>query len=84
MAKPLQPGFVVTVEPGIYFIPELYRMWKAEKKHEQFINYDKLAGYMNFGGVRIEDDVLVLPKGYRVLGKKLVKTAAEVEAMCGR
>lgn len=84
MAKPLQPGFVVTVEPGIYFIPELFHLWKAEKKHEQFINYDKLAGYMNFGGVRIEDDVLVLPKGHKVLGKKLAKTIAEVEAACGR
>lgn len=84
MAKPLQPGFVVTVEPGIYFIPELYHLWKAEKKHEQFINYDKLAGYLTFGGVRIEDDVLVLPKGNKVLGKKLAKTVAEVETVCGR
>ncbi len=84
MAKPLQPGFVVTVEPGIYFIPELFNLWKAEKKHESFINYDKLAGYMNFGGVRIEDDVLVIPKGHRVLGKKLAKSVAEVEAACGR
>ena len=84
LAKPLQPGFVVTVEPGIYFIPELYHAWKAEKKHESFINYKKLAGYMDFGGVRIEDDVLVLPTGNKVLGKKLAKTVSEIESACSR
>jgi Xaa-Pro dipeptidase len=82
LAKPLQPGFVVTVEPGIYFIPALYHSWKAEKKFEQFLNYAAIARYMDFGGVRIEDDVLVLPKGNRIVGKKLAKTIPEVEAAC--
>lgn len=81
LAKALQPGFVVTVEPGIYFIPELMHAWKAQKKFAQFINYDVLAKYERFGGVRIEDDVLVLKKGNRILGKRIPKTIAEVEAM---
>jgi Xaa-Pro dipeptidase len=82
MAKALQPGYVVTVEPGIYFIPELYRAWKSEKKFEQFLNYPAIGKYMGFGGVRIEDDVLVTPKGHRVLGKRIPKTISEVEAAC--
>jgi Xaa-Pro aminopeptidase len=82
MAKALQPGYVVTVEPGIYFIPELYNAWKAERKFEEYLNYSAIGKYMNFGGVRIEDDVLVTPKGYRVLGKKIPKTIAKVEAVC--
>jgi Xaa-Pro aminopeptidase len=81
LAKALQPGFVVTVEPGIYFIPELIHAWKAEKKFAQFINYDALSKYERFGGIRIEDDVLVLQKGNRILGKRIPKTIAEVEAM---
>jgi Xaa-Pro dipeptidase len=84
MAKALQPGYVVTVEPGIYFIPELYNAWKAERKFEQFLNYSAIGKYMNFGGVRIEDDVLVTPKGYRLLGKKIPKTISEVEALSRR
>ncbi len=82
MARALQAGFVMTVEPGIYFIPELYRLWKAEKKFSQFLNYAAIGKYMGFGGVRIEDDVLVTPKGNRVLGKRIPKTISEVEAMC--
>jgi Xaa-Pro dipeptidase len=82
LAKALQPGYVVTVEPGIYFIPELYKAWKAERKFEQYLNYVSIGKYMDFGGVRIEDDVLVTPKGYRLLGKKIPKTIAEVEAVC--
>jgi Xaa-Pro aminopeptidase len=82
MAKALQAGHVMTVEPGIYFIPELYKLWKAEKKFEQFLNYPAIGKYMDFGGVRIEDDVLVTPKGYRVLGKKIPKTISEVETLC--
>ena len=82
MAKALQPGYVVTVEPGIYFIPELYKAWKAEKRFDQFLNYPAIAKYMGFGGVRIEDDILVTPDGHRVLGKKIPKTIGEVEAAC--
>jgi Xaa-Pro aminopeptidase len=82
MAKALQPGYVVTVEPGIYFIPELFKAWRAEHKFEGYLNYPAISKYMSFGGVRIEDDVLVTPKGYRVLGKKIPKTISEVESIC--
>ncbi len=81
LAKALKPGFVVTVEPGVYFIPELIDRWKAERKWLQFINYDLVLNYRDFGGVRIEDDVLVLEDGHRVLGKRIPKTIEEVEDM---
>jgi Xaa-Pro aminopeptidase len=82
LAKELEAGFVITVEPGIYFIPELIKRWKVENKNSQYINYDMVKKYEAFGGVRIEDDVLVTENGYRVLGKKIPKTIAEVEYMC--
>ncbi len=81
LAKDLEAGFVITVEPGIYFIPELINRWKAENKNSQYINFDMVKRYEDFGGVRIEDDVLVTENGYRVLGKKIPKTIAEVEEM---
>jgi Xaa-Pro aminopeptidase len=81
LAKELEAGFVITVEPGIYFIPELINRWKAENKNSQYINYDMVKKYEDFGGVRIEDDVLVTENGNRVLGKKIPKTIAEVEEM---
>jgi Xaa-Pro aminopeptidase len=81
LGRRLQEGFVLTVEPGIYFIPALIEQWKAEKKFMDFINYDKVSEYLGFGGVRIEDDILVTADGCRVLGKPVPKTVAEVEAM---
>lgn len=84
LAKALEPGFVVTVEPGIYFIPELIDRWRAERKCSEFINYDKVGEYRNFGGVRIEDDVLVIEDGCRVLGRRIPKTVQEVEDMTSR
>ena len=84
-AKALEPGHVLTVEPGIYFIPALIEQWRAEKKFADFVNYDKLAGYLKFGGCRIEDDVLVTPTGKRVLGKPIPKTVKDIEkVMAGR
>jgi len=77
--KPLIPGNVMTVEPGIYFIPQLIDMWKAEKKLADFINYDKVVKYKDFGGIRIEDDVLVTKTGSKVLGEPIPKTVDEVE-----
>jgi Xaa-Pro aminopeptidase len=84
LARPLLPGFVITCEPGLYIIPELIDQWKAERKHEPFLNYDLLERYRDFGGIRIEDDVLVTETGYRLLGKPVPKTIAEVEAACAR
>lgn len=80
--KELKPGMVVTDEPGIYFIPALIDMWKAEAKHKDFINYDKVELYKDFGGIRIEDDLLITADGNRVLGRPIPKTIAEVETCC--
>jgi len=85
LAKSLQPGFVLTIEPGIYFIPELIDLWKTQNKFPEFINYDMLQNYMDFGGVRIEDDILITDDGCRVLGSKPIpKTVKEIEAIVGK
>lgn len=82
-AKDLQPGYVLTIEPGIYFIPELIDMWKAENKFTDFINYDEVEEYKDFGGIRIEDDIVVTDSGCEVLGNKIIpKTIEEVEEIC--
>jgi Xaa-Pro aminopeptidase len=81
LARALEPGFVVTVEPGLYFIPGLIDRWRAEGKFEEFIDYNRLEGFRDFGGIRIEDDVLVLEDGRRVLGKPIPKSIADVEAI---
>jgi Xaa-Pro aminopeptidase len=77
----LEPGFVITVEPGIYFIPELIDQWKTQGKFEDFIDYNKVEKYRDLGGIRIEDNVLVHDAGQRVLGKPIAKTVEEVEAI---
>ncbi len=79
MAKRLEPGHVVTVEPGIYFIPALIDQWEAERKFTDFIQYEKLQAFRDFGGIRIEDDVLVTEDGCRVLGTPLAKTVEDIE-----
>jgi Xaa-Pro aminopeptidase len=79
MARALEPGFVITVEPGIYFIPELIDLWQSEGKYKEFICYDKLAPYRDFTGIRIEDNVLVTPTGHRILGTPIPKMRSEVE-----
>lgn len=81
LARTLHPGFVITVEPGIYFIPALIAAWKKEKKHQAFINYQKVMEYINFGGIRIEDDVLVTAEGKKVLGKRIPKKIKEIESL---
>ena len=82
MARELRPGHVMTVEPGLYFIPALFALWKKEKKHRDFIVYDAVEKFLDFGGVRIEDDVLVTEQGRRVLGPPIPKTVADVEKAC--
>ena len=82
LAKELKPGFVLTVEPGIYFIPELIDLWRREGKFVDFINYDKVESFKDFGGIRIEDDVLVTDSGSRVLGIPIPKEIEQVEAIC--
>lgn len=81
LGKALATGNVITVEPGLYFIPELIDRWQNEKKFTEFINYDKLKGYRNFGGIRIEDNVLITKKKQRILGEPIPKTIKEVEAI---
>ena len=79
LGRELEPGFVITNEPGCYFIPALIDQWKGENKHKQFINYDEVEKYREFGGVRIEDDVLITDTGSKVLGTPIPKTVEEVE-----
>lgn len=81
LARALEPRFVVTVEPGIYFIPALIDRWKAERLHAEFIRYDRLDAYRDFGGIRIEDDAVIEEDGARVLGAPIPKTIEDVEAL---
>lgn len=84
MARELKPGFVLTVEPGIYFIPALIDKWRSENKFKDFLNYVRVESYRHFGGIRIEDDVLVTKEGCRILGHPIPKTVEDVEkAMTG-
>jgi Xaa-Pro aminopeptidase len=79
LGRKLQPGFVLTVEPGIYFIPSLIDLWFTEGKFTEYINFDKVKEYLDFGGIRIEDDVVVTASGCKVLGPPVPKTVAEIE-----
>jgi len=79
MGRKLEPGFVITNEPGIYFIPALIEKWKAEQINTDFINFDRLESYLNFGGIRLEDDILVTQSGSEILGDRIPITPDEVE-----
>ena len=80
MARCLEPGHVVTDEPGIYFIPALIEQWKREGTDKGFVNYEKLVDYYDFGGIRLEDDVLVTEDGARRLGPyRLPIRSSEIE-----
>ena len=81
MGKMLEAGHVVTVEPGIYFIPALIEQWEREGTNAQFVNFEKLRSYYKFGGIRLEDDILITPSGCRLLGsKRLPITVEDVES----
>ncbi|MDY0001514.1 MAG: Xaa-Pro aminopeptidase [Polyangia bacterium] len=84
LSRRLEPGFVITVEPGIYFVPALIERWRSEGRHKDFICYDRLGAFLSFGGVRIEDDLLITSGGARVLGPPIPKTVAEVEGALAR
>jgi len=79
LGKELKPGFVLTDEPGCYFIPELIDKWYKEGINKEFINFDKVNEYRDFGGIRIEDDILITETGSKILGKPIPKTVEDIE-----
>ena len=79
LGRRLQTGFVVTNEPGIYFIPALIDKWESEKINRDFINFDKVNEYRDFGGIRLEDDILVTVTGSEILGERLPIETEDIE-----
>jgi Xaa-Pro aminopeptidase len=83
MGRALEPGFVMTVEPGIYMIPTLMDQWRAEGRFADFLDYDVIDTFRGFGGIRVEDDVVVTDTGCRILGQRVPIEMADVEALAG-
>ncbi len=79
LGRKLQPGFVITNEPGIYFIPALIDKWKSGKINNDFINFEKVNEYRDFGGIRLEDDILVTETGSKLIGERIPITPDEIE-----
>lgn len=79
LGKELQAGYVLTIEPGLYFIPELIEQWKAEKHLSSFINYDEVEKFKSFGGIRVEDDFVVTEEGSAIFGKPLAISVDDIE-----
>ena len=80
-AKELRPGHIFTIEPGIYFIPQLIDLWRSEKKFNDFLNWNEIEKFRNFGGIRNEEDFLITENGFKRLGKAKPKTIEEVESL---
>lgn len=80
LGRKLEAGFVFTIEPGIYFIPELIDLWKTRQQNSDYINFDKVEEYRNFGGLRNEENFLVTETGCELLGKPKPKSILDVEA----
>lgn len=79
MGRRLEPGFVVTNEPGVYFIPALIEQWEKEKINAAFINFEKVKSYLDFGGIRLEDNLLITETGSEVLGTRVPVEPDEVQ-----
>ena len=81
LGKTLKPGMVLTIEPGIYFIPTLIDLWKNENKFREYINYERLETYKDFGGIRNEENFIITEDSYALLGKKKPKTIDEINTI---
>ncbi len=79
LGKELEKGYVITIEPGIYFIPQLIDQWQADNLHSEYINYEKVAEYRDFGGIRVEDAYLITDSGSQILGDPLEIEIEDVE-----
>lgn len=79
LGKELESGYVITIEPGIYFIPQLIDQWQAENLHSDYINYEKVGEYRNFGGIRMEDAYELTESGSKILGDHLEIEIGDVE-----
>ena len=84
LGKRLRPGMVMTIEPGLYFVPQLIDLWRSEGRHAAYIDYDRVDAFRCFGGIRIEDDVLITETGCRILGPAIPRSADAVEAAMGQ
>jgi Xaa-Pro aminopeptidase len=81
LARELQPGFVITVEPGIYFVPQLMDLWRSQNHNAEFLDFDALDQWREFGGIRNEEDYLITADGARRLGKAKPLSIDEIEAL---